>query len=101
MSVKQTFQLVKKTFDNNETELTDFWHFSGAPDMRTQTETAVKLVLILLKLTPPCFTRCIQSTTVLEALHLKSEHTETNPFYIPSLLYSVNPNDPSQRGARK
>lgn len=57
--------------------------------------------MILFKLIPVCFTRCIQFEAVFEALYFQSEHTETNLYYIPDFLYGINPNDPCQRGVRK
>lgn len=59
------------------------------------------MVLKLFKLIPPCATTCAQFTAAIEALYFKLENSETNLSYIPSFLYSVNPNDPSQKRARK
>lgn len=93
---------MKLTFDNAETKLIIQQAFLRSPlASEPKQKLLLSIVLILFMLIPLCFTRCIQFTTVLEALYFQSEHTETNLSYIPSLLYSVNPNDPSQRGARR
>lgn len=88
---------MKLTFDNKTNLIIQYAFLNSPLTSEAKQKLPLSITMILFKLIPLCFTRCIQFTAVLEALYFKSEHTETNLSYIPSFLYGVNPNDPSQR----
>lgn len=89
-------KLVK--FPSYEIDIWEWQHKTDYMHSRIRTKTAlnhcIDSFLFLFMLIPLCSTKFIQFTSVLEC-------SETNLSYIPSLLRSVNPNDPSQRRARK